>query len=59
MAEANTTGTPDASVYRVDAVRGEQASVYHVLRCEVVARFDNPEHAAFLTELLTKGQTHD
>ncbi len=44
------------STYRVDVVRDEQGDSYHVLRCEVIARFDDEEHATLLIELLTKGQ---
>lgn len=47
---------PSPSVYRVDTARGDQGNTYHVVvRCEPVASFNNPEHAAFLVDLLTKG----
>jgi hypothetical protein len=40
-------------------VSGEQGNAYHVvMRCESVASFDDPEHAAFLVDLLTKGGAH-
>jgi hypothetical protein len=38
--------------YRVDTEHG-------VMRCDVVARFDNEEHASFLVELLQEGHSHD
>jgi hypothetical protein len=48
---------PHPSVYRVDVERGEHgAPTYYVMRCEPVAQFDNQEHAAFLVDLLLKGQ---
>jgi hypothetical protein len=53
-----TIAIPDPSVYRVDVVRSEQGNVYCVVRCELVARFDTEAHAAFLVELLLKGQAH-
>ena len=55
---ACTIAIPNPSVYRVDVVRGEQGSTYCVMRCETVAQFDNQEHAAFLVELLLKGQAN-
>ena len=55
---ADSIVSPSSSTYRVDVVRGDQSSIYHVMRCEPVARFDNEEHAAFLVELL-KGQPHE
>jgi hypothetical protein len=59
MVDSNSTVSPNPGIYRVDVVRGEQGSEYHVMNCSVVARFDDPEHAAFLVDLLTKGQPHD
>jgi hypothetical protein len=56
MVAANSTVSPDS--YRVDVVRGEQGNTFHVMRCEPVASFDDPEHAAFLVDLLTKGGAH-
>jgi hypothetical protein len=50
--------TASPNTYRVDVVRGEQGNMYHVMRCEPVARFDNKEHAAFLVDLLLNGQAH-
>jgi hypothetical protein len=50
---------PPLNTYRVDVVPGEQGRVYHVMRCELVARFDSEEHAAFLVDLLLKGQAYD
>jgi hypothetical protein len=41
--------------YRVETVSGDQGDTFHVVRCEPVASFNNPEHAAFLVDLLTKG----
>jgi hypothetical protein len=57
MVASNSTVTPDS--YRVDVVRGEQGNTFQVVRCEPVASFDDPEHAAFLVDLLTKGGAHD
>ncbi len=55
----STIASPNPSVYRVDTERGEQGNTYHVvMRCEPVASFDDPEHAAFLVDLLTKGGAH-
>jgi hypothetical protein len=48
-----------ASPYRVDVVTGTQGTTYEVMNCQKVASFNNPEHAAFLVDLLTKGQAHD
>ena len=56
MAGKEFTVSPD--VYRVDVVPDKQGNSYRVMRCEVVARFDDQEHAAFLVDLLTRGQ-HD
>ena len=57
MVASNSTVSP--STYRVDTVSGEQGNAYHVvMRCESVASFDDPEHAAFLVDLLTKGGAH-
>ena len=57
MVASNSTASPDS--YRVDTTRGDQGNTYHVvMRCEPVARFDDPEHAAFLVDLLTKGGAH-
>jgi hypothetical protein len=55
MVASNSTASPDS--YRVDTVRGEQGNIFQVVRCELVARFDNEEHAVFLVELL-KGGAH-
>jgi hypothetical protein len=55
---ARTIAIPNPSVYRVDVVHDNQRDTYHVVRCELVAQFDNQEHAAFLVELLLKGQAH-
>jgi hypothetical protein len=57
MVAQKSTVTPDS--YRVDVVRGAQGDTFQVVRCEAVARFDNEEHAAFLVDLLLKGQTDD
>jgi hypothetical protein len=56
MVISKSTASP--STYRVDVVPGEQANTYHVMRCEPVARFENPDYAAFLVDLLTKGGAH-
>ena len=69
MVASNSTVSPDSSSYRVDVVRGDQGNTFQVVRgdqgntfqvvrCEPVARFDDPEHAAFLVDLLTKGGAH-
>ena len=50
--------SPTQDSYRVDVVAGEQGNTYQVVRCELVARFDDAEHAAFLVDLLTKGGAH-
>src|SRR5207302_7923858 len=51
--------SPSPSTYRVDVVRSDQGSdTFHVVHCSPVAKFDDPEHAAFLVDLLTKGDTH-
>jgi hypothetical protein len=56
---ADSIVSPSPSVYRVDTARGDQGNTYHVvMRSELVASFDNPEHAAFLVDLLTKGGAH-
>lgn len=55
MVTRDFNSSPDSSTYRVDVAPGEHGSVYHVIRCETVARFDNEEHAAFLVELLLNG----
>lgn len=53
----SSIASPNPSVYRVDTARGGQGNTYHVVvRCEPVASFKDPEHAAFLVDLLTKGQ---
>jgi hypothetical protein len=57
MVASNST-VPDSNSYRVDTVRGEQGNTFQVVRCEPVARFDDPEHAAFPVDLLTKGGAH-
>lgn len=44
--------------YRIDTIPGEHGSAFNVVRCQHVAHFDDEEHAAFLVELLTKGQGH-
>ena len=59
MVASNSTVSPDSSTYRVDVVPGEQGNTFHVMRCELVAQFDSEEQAAFLVELLLKGQAHD
>ena len=56
MVISKSTVSPDT--YRVDVVRGDQGDKFQVMRCEPVARFDDPEHAAFLVDLLTKGGAH-
>jgi hypothetical protein len=56
MVASKFTASPNPSAYRVDVVRGEQGNTYHVMRCELVARFDSEAHATFLVELLLKGQ---
>ena len=59
MAISKSTASPNPSAYRVDTARGDQGNTYHVvMRCEPVASFDDPEHAAFLVDLLTKGGAH-
>jgi hypothetical protein len=59
MVASNSTVSPDSSSYRVDTARSDQGNTYHVvMRCEPVASFDDPEHAAFLVDLLTKGGAH-
>jgi hypothetical protein len=58
MVASNSTVSPNPSVYRVDVVHGEQGNTFQVVRCEPVAKFDDPEHAAFLVDLLTKGGAH-
>ena len=59
MVISKSTASPAPSPYRVDTERCEQGNTYHVvMRCEPVARFDDPEHAAFLVDLLTKGGAH-
>jgi hypothetical protein len=56
---ADSIVSPSPSAYRVDTARGDQGNTYHVvMRCEPVASFNNPEHAAFLVDLLTKGGAH-
>jgi hypothetical protein len=53
---ADSIVSPGPGAYRVDTARGDQGNTYHVvMRCEPVASFNNPEHAAFLVDLLTKG----
>jgi hypothetical protein len=59
MVTRKSTASPSSGVYRVDVVPGKQGSAFHVVRCETVARFDNEEHAAFLVELLAKGEPVD
>lgn len=59
MVAREFTASRDSSTYRVDATPSEHGSVYRVIRCDTVARFDNEEHAAFLVELLAKGQSAD
>ena len=56
MVASNSTVSPN--LYRVDVIPGEQGNTFQVVRCEPVARFDDPEHAAFLVDLLTKGGAH-
>ena len=56
MVISKSTASPDT--YRVDTLPGNQGDTFQVIRCEPVARFENPEHAAFLVDLLTKGGTH-
>jgi hypothetical protein len=58
MVASNSTVSADSSSYRVDVVRGEQGDTYHVMNCQKVASFNNPEHATFLVDLLTKGGAH-
>jgi hypothetical protein len=48
--------TASLNTYRVDILPGGQGNVFQVMRCEPVAQFDNKEHAAFLVDLLQKGQ---
>ena len=56
---ADSIVSPSPSVYRVDTARGDPGNTYHVvMRCEPVVSFDNPELAAFLVDLLTKGGAH-
>jgi hypothetical protein len=57
MVISKSTASPDT--YRVDVVAGDQGETSHVvMRCELVARFDLAEHAAFLVDLLMKGGAH-
>jgi hypothetical protein len=56
MVDSKSTPSPNPGAYRVDVVHDKQGDAYHVVRCELVARFDNEAHAAFLVELLLKGQ---
>ena len=43
--------------YHVDVVLGADDGItYDVMRCELVANFDDEQHAAFLVELLLKEQ---
>jgi hypothetical protein len=56
MVISKHTATPDT--YRVDTTPGDQGDTFQVVRCEPVASFNNPEHAAFLVDLLTKGGAH-
>ena len=59
MVISKSTASPSPSAYRVDTELGEQGNTRHVVvRCELVARFDDAEHAAFLVDLLTKGGAH-
>ena len=58
MVASKSTPSPNPGAYRVDIVRDKQGDTYHVVRCELVARFDSEAHAAFLVELLLKGQAH-
>ena len=56
---ADSIVSPSPNAYRVDTARGDQGNTYHVvMRCEPVASFNNPEHAAFLVALLTEGGAH-
>ena len=56
---ADSIVSPSPSAYRVDTARGDQGNTCHVvMRCEPVVSFDNPELAAFLVDLLTKGGAH-
>ena len=59
MVISKSTASPNPSTYRVDTVPSEQGITFQVVRCEPVASFDDPEHAAFLVDLLTKGGAHD
>jgi hypothetical protein len=58
MVTQKSTASPSPGPYRVEVVPGDQGSTYYVMRCESVAQFDNQEHAAFLVELLLRGQIH-
>ena len=55
---AESIVSPGPSAYRVDTERGEQGCTYHVMNCQKVASFDNPEHAEFLVALLQEGGAH-
>jgi hypothetical protein len=56
MVTQKSTASPDT--YRVDVVRGDQGNTFQVVRCEPVASFSDPDLAAFLVDLLTKGGAH-
>ena len=58
MADSIVSPSP-LGAYRVDVVvSGEHGNTYDVMNCQKVASFNNPEHAAFLVDLLTKGGAH-
>ena len=49
----NSAATPDTGSYRVEVLETRDRNEYQVVRCdEPVARFDSPELATFLVELL-------
>jgi hypothetical protein len=56
---ADSIVSPSPSAYHVDTARGDLGITYHVVvYCEPVASFNNPELAAFLVDVLTKGGAH-
>jgi hypothetical protein len=59
MVTEKSTAGHSPSAYRVDIVAGDEGNTYEVMNCQKVASFNNPEHAAFLVDLLTKGGAND
>ena len=56
MVISKSTASPKP--YRVETVSGDQGDTFQVVHCSPVASFNNPEHAAFLVDLLTQGGAH-